>query len=146
MVRHFLKKHMEMNVFVKLYIMELMELKNGLDVNYSATSYRASCFNHHCMNYDVRNTTSYTMFTGVKSLAYRKDMYYATSVSRRNPSLFILIAAFWSLESDKPQEHSIVRMVRSFISGCFCPHWLQIWEDGYHWSTFMRSFPLSVSL
>ena len=34
-------------------------------VNYSATSNRASCFNHYCVGYDIHNATSYTVSTGV---------------------------------------------------------------------------------
>ena len=34
-------------------------------VNYSATSNRASCFNHYCVGYDIHNSASYTVSTGV---------------------------------------------------------------------------------
>ena len=34
-------------------------------VNYSATSNRASCFNHYCVGYDIHNSTSCTVSTGV---------------------------------------------------------------------------------
>jgi len=34
-------------------------------VNYSATSNRASCFNHYCVGYDTHNSASYTVSTGV---------------------------------------------------------------------------------
>ncbi len=35
------------------------------EVNYSATSNRASCFNHYCVGYDIHNSASYTVSTGV---------------------------------------------------------------------------------
>lgn len=34
-----------------------------MKVNYSATSNRASCFNHHCIGCDIRSSTSYTVST-----------------------------------------------------------------------------------
>lgn len=47
---------------------------------------------------------------------------YATSLSRRNPSFRMLMAAFWSRSICKPQSQSITRILRSFISGCWLPH------------------------
>ena len=48
---------------LRLFYM-LIPIKSRL-VNYSATSNRASCFNHYCVGYDIHNATSYTMSTGV---------------------------------------------------------------------------------
>lgn len=43
----------------------LLGIEKILEVNYSATSNRASCFNHYCVGYDIHNSASYTVSTGV---------------------------------------------------------------------------------
>lgn len=39
---------------------------SNYEVNYSATSYRASCFNHHCLSTLNSIAKSYTMSTSVR--------------------------------------------------------------------------------
>ena len=60
-------------IIAKLSEMDLIDKRQDpedarssfFSVNYSATSNRASCFDHYCVSYDIRNYPSYTMSTGV---------------------------------------------------------------------------------
>lgn len=97
----------------------------------------------------ARQPTSYTMSTGVEFglfHPYCALYYYATSWSRRSPSLRTLAAAFWSRLMVIPQSHCRTRIRRFFISGCSVPQQLQIWLLGNHLLTLTRYLFRSDSL
>lgn len=105
-------------------------------MNYSATSYRASCFNHHCLTNtklycQVLHNVHKCLVRLVSSLPSLTNVYDA-DFSIRRPSFFMFRAELWSRSNTNPQSQRIVRIDKSFISVCTVPQQLQIWLDGNH--------------